>query len=129
MYMYNFLLGIVQLCDQTTCNKWVGVFLYVDGIDKLNKDELEICMFLILMLVWCSHHLIKTNYMLTCHDLSWIYSSSPVLSPHLSPTAKYIIRFWLKPNVRGQNSWQHFVHINQLLYAVHEKNLRLISSI
>lgn len=39
MHMYKFLLGIIQLCDQSTCKRWV--FLYVDGIDTQNEDELE----------------------------------------------------------------------------------------
>lgn len=78
-----------------------GVFLYVDGIDKLNKDELEICMFLILMFVWYSYYLIKINYMLICYDLFWIYLSFFVLVFYLLFIVKYIIWFWLKLNVFG----------------------------
>lgn len=78
-----------------------GFFLYVDGIDKLNKDELEICMFLILMFVWYSYYLIKINYMLICYDLFWIYLSFFVLVFYLLFIVKYIIWFWLKLNVFG----------------------------
>lgn len=78
-----------------------GFFLYVDGIDKLNKDELEICMFLNLMFVWCSYYLIKINYMLICYDLFWIYLSFFVLVFYLLFIVKYIIWFWLKLNVCG----------------------------
>lgn len=78
-----------------------GVFFVIDGIDKLNKDELEICMLLILMFVWCSYYLIKINYMLICYDLFWIYLSFIVLVFYLLFIVKYIIWFWLKLNVFG----------------------------